>query len=312
MSFLYLNGSILPEAEAHISPFDRGLLFGDGLFETLRVYGGRPHLLREHLERLRDGAEALAIALPPAAELAAAVAATIAANTMPGVTAQDGTAPDASASDGAAIDGTAVDGTAIDGALRLTVTRGVGESLLEPGSGPPTILISIRPLLHSAELSVAERIIALPVLHGPPAIGRRVKALNYLPAVVASQFLARAGVREGVLRTAEGWVAEGTVSNLFLVRGKELVTPPLALGILAGVTRARILAMAPAAGLRAREEMFTLVDMAAADECFYTNSLREVVPVAALDGVPIGAGAAGPRTRALQALYREDVRRGGE
>lgn len=287
---IYLNGRILDLEEARISPFDRGLLFGDGLFETMRVYTGRPHLEGRHLRRLRLSAELLGMAMPEAGELIEAIAATIGANELR------------------------------DGVVRLTLTRGEGESLLEPVVGGPTVMIHCKPLLHSGSLSPEEHVVVLPIRHVAPAIGRRVKALDYQSAAFVAPLMAAARVREGLVLTAEGLVAEGTVSSMFCLLDGVLWTPPISLGILDGITRARVLELAREAGLATREAAVDLATFLAADECFYTNSVREIVPIVSLGGLDghvaglrgdgerrVGDGTAGRITAELARRYRAEA-----
>ncbi len=281
MDHIYLNGRILPAAEAALSPFDRGLLFGDGLFETVRIYQGRGHLLGRHLRRLAAGLDFLGIAHPGQEALAGAVRRTIDANDLG------------------------------DGVLRLTVTRGVGGSVVEPElADGPTILITLRPLLQNPESDKSdkgERIITLGIRHMQPQLGRRLKSLNYLAASHAARDLAAAGVREGLLLTSDGTVAEGTVSNIFRVAGGAVITPPESLGILPGITRGRVIELARERGMEVRQERFALDDLLASDECFYTNSVREIVPVTGVDARTIGDGTPGTVTLRLRELYRAEA-----
>lgn len=283
MELLYLNGSIIPVGQAHISPFDRGFLYGDGLFETIRIYDGKGYLLGRHLRRLASGLDYLGIGHPSERELEEAVQLTVAANGVG------------------------------DAVLRLTVTRGTGGSVGEPGeSEAPTVLITLKPLLHKTDNNLpggGEAIITLSALHVEPALGRRLKMLNYLTAIYSARELREAGVREGVLLTRDGIIAEGTVSTIFCIARGALFTPPLELGILPGITRERLLELAREAGVQVREERFGRAFLLDADECFYTNSVRELVPVVRVDDQVIGAGEPGELTRRLAELYRADIRR---
>jgi 4-amino-4-deoxychorismate lyase len=153
----------------------------------------------------------------------------------------------------------------------------------------------------------AERVITLSARHMLPEIGRRLKALSYLTAIYSARELAAAGVREGILRTPDGVVAEGSVSNLFALANDVLYTPPLELGVLAGITRGRVIELAREQGLEVRECAFDLEFFKRSDECFYTNSLRELVPIAAVDSSTIGSGASGPITMMLLDAYRREA-----
>jgi branched-subunit amino acid aminotransferase/4-amino-4-deoxychorismate lyase len=274
--FIYLNGTVIPATEATISPFDRGFLYGDGLFETMRSYDGEIHLLGRHLARLRSGCDYLGIVLPSDEELIEALRAVISA--------QGGG----------------------DMVLRLTVTRGVGGGVTDLSASPErTILIAPRPA--PARNDKPERIITLAVRRVPSGFGVTLKSLNYLPVVVAARELTAAGVREGVMLTEEGWVAEGTVSNIFCVYDGELFTPPLDLGVLAGVTRQRVIELALKDGITVREERCTIADLHVSEECFYTNSVREIVPAGLLDDVQFGNGTIGPVTQLLLERYRAET-----
>ncbi|MCE7935047.1 MAG: hypothetical protein DYG96_10695 [Chlorobi bacterium CHB2] len=267
-----LNGQLLPQQQAVVSLLDRGFQFGDGLFETMRSYRGRVHLLGRHLERLRAGAGVLGIPLPEDAELALRIAATIAANNLP------------------------------DCALRLTVTRGVSENLFDiRDDAAPTIAIQLRPLLHSdghpeAIITVA----ADPNVGG----GGTMKSLNYLRSVQAVRKIREAGAREGVLVREDGAVLEGSVSNIFMVTGGKVVTPPIWLGILPGITRQRVMELAEELHIPAEERAFTIAELRRADEVFFTNSVRGIVAVGALDGIQIPSTAI---TLRLSASYSKDV-----
>ncbi|MBS1914566.1 MAG: aminotransferase class IV [Bacteroidetes bacterium] len=274
---IYLNGSLLDAEHARVSVFDRGLLYGDGIFETMRSYSGRIHLLGRHLQRLRDGAGVLGIPIPADDALVEAIGMLIDANGI------------------------------AEAVLRLTLTRGAGENL-DPGeaAGEPTILITHKPLLHNDDLPRVERMITVRATHSPPAIGVRLKTLNYLPAVLAAGELRRAGAGEGLLLTSDGIVAEGTVSTIFSVRNGMLRTPPLELGVLPGITRGRVLEHARALGIEVREEEFDRASLIAGEECFYANSVRELVAVESLDGVRF-ATAPGDVTRRLLEAYRSEI-----
>lgn len=279
MNFVFLNGELLPADRAVISPFDRGFLYGDGLFETVRVYGAKAYLLDRHLIRLIDGLDYLGISHPSQAELSGSVAATITANAV------------------------------TDAVLRLTITRGIGGAVTNMEAGSvPTVLITVKPLLQNEGIPAqGENIITLSARHAAPQIGRRLKTLNYLTAVYSARELAAAGVREGVLLTEQGVVVEGTVSNMFCVVNGVLYTPPATLGILPGITRGRVLELAHDAGIIIHEQEFNRAMLAAADECFYTNSVRELVPVVKLDEQQIGDGRPGPVTLSLLARYRAEA-----
>jgi branched-subunit amino acid aminotransferase/4-amino-4-deoxychorismate lyase len=277
--YVWLDGAIVSAAEARISPFDRGLLYGDELFETMRAYGGRIHLFGRHLARLAAGASQLGIPLPPQEDLAAAVRATLTAN------------------------------AAADAVVRLTVTRGVGGTLHDPDpAAPPTLFIFLRPSPPVIDdEGRGERIITLAARHRAPGAGERIKAIDYMTAVRSAPELRAAGVREGLLLCDDGSVACGTVSNIFAVIDGELRTPPLEVGILAGITRGRIIELAILGDVPFAPRAFDRVALLGASECFYVNSAREVVPVIAVDDHEIGGGLPGPVTLGLARAYREGL-----
>jgi 4-amino-4-deoxychorismate lyase len=150
-------------------------------------------------------------------------------------------------------------------------------------------------------------LITLSARRNLPEIGVALKSLNYLTSVVAEREAAEAGAAEGILLTPEGWVAEGGKSNIFYVASGVLHTPPLALGILPGITRGRVIELAAELGVEVHESTFTREILASSDEVMYTNSVREIVPATLLDGIRIGAGEPGPITRQLQRAYRDEA-----
>ncbi len=255
---VWLNGQLLDAAHATLSVADRGFLLGDGLFETMRAYGGRVFRLRAHIARLTDGAQRLGIPLPDG--LAAAVLATLHANDLG------------------------------EAAIRLTVSRGAaGPGLEPPPETSPTIVISVRP--YRADPALYEDGLRAAVASAR-LDGRRLTAglkhTGYLEAILAVRQARAAGADEALFLDGEGHVAEASASNIFAVVGGGLWTPPLSCGSLPGITRAAVSELAAGLGLDVREEPLPLPALAGADEAFLTSSLREIVPLVALDGVPIG------------------------
>ncbi|KAA0594081.1 branched-chain amino acid aminotransferase [Azospirillum lipoferum] len=255
---IWLNGRLLPAAEARIDPADRGFTLGDGLFETIRIKDGKLRHLPRHLDRLAAGVELLHLPLPHgAAELAGAMAALIEAT---GVT---------------------------DGVLRLTLSRGTGaRGVLPPADAKPTLLMTAAPAAHMTAPVAA--IIARCTRRNEHSPLSRLKSLNYLDSILARQEAAERGADEALLLNAAGRLAESSVANLFLSIGGRLLTPPLADGALPGIRRALILERHGA-----EEAPLTPDDLARADEAILTNSLglRSLV---AVDGHPVGAGSPGP------------------
>lgn len=271
---IFLNGRLLRPEDARLDPADRGLLLGDGVFETLRSYRGQVPWLDRHLARLAAGAATLGIPLP-AVDLAQAVAQTLAAN------------------------GLATDGAA----LRITLTRGPGpRGLLPPVTPAPTLLI-VAQALSEAPDSGARAILATARRneHSPLA---NLKSLNYLDNVLARREAAAGGADDALLLNTAGRLASASAANLFVVRQRTLITPPPTEGILPGVTRAAILEIAPDLGASAVEAPLEPAILGEAQEAFLTNSLIEVRPLIAVDGRPIGDGTLGPLTRRLRDAYR--------
>lgn len=275
---VWLTGRIVDEADAVVSVRDRGLLLGDGLFETMRAYGGRVFALHEHLDRLRDGAARIGLALPGG--LADAVSETLAASSL------------------------------ADAAVRLTVTRGCDEGdgggLVTTGSSAATTAITVRRYEPATEWY--DRGLRAGLAPGRLDENRAtagLKHLGYLEAILALRDARSRGWDDAVFLDSAGHVAEATASNVFVVMDEALMTPPVACGILPGITRATILRLAAARGCAVREEPLVRDALAAATEAFLTSSLREIVPLVAVNGVPVGAGRPGPVARRLLAAYRE-------
>ncbi len=277
-TFVHFNGRIVPSARACISVFDRGLLYSDGVFETVRAYQGHPFGLREHLRRLRTSAAFLGIRLPHR-HWPQDISALLQRNRL----------------------------TATDAWLRVTVTRGVAAPTLAPPPRiTPTVMITTGPIDPAiAPLQrTGVRVTLLPFArHGFLA---EHKVLDYLPAVLGKTMARRHHAFEGLYVDEQGYIPEGTTSNVFVWRRRQLLTPPL-VGILPGVTRRMVMDAATAAGLRVRERPLVAADLHEADEAFLTSSLAEVVPITYVDGRTVGNGQVGSRTRQIQALYRQRV-----
>jgi branched-chain amino acid aminotransferase len=271
-----LNGVILPAEEARIPVLDHGLLYGDGLFETLAVREGRFFRLEAHLRRLAEGAGRLELPLPwsPGA-LAEAVRETARAN---GVR---------------------------DGVLRLTVTRGEGPPLPDPSlCAAPSFLVTVRP----AGSAPSGRTVSLCAGGAHPrTFIPGLKTLSYLPFQQARQAARQRGFDEGLLVHGDRAV-EASTSNLFVVRQGELLTPDLGSGCLAGIGREAVLELAGRAGLAARETEVPLEWLADAEEVFLTSSVSGVVAVIRWEGAPVGSGEPGEVTRRMSAAFEELVR----
>jgi len=284
--FAYVNGQVVPAAEAAVSVFDRSFLYGDGAFDTALARQGRVFRLDAHIDRLFRSLHVLRIPPPlPRAELRAAAMDLMRRNGM------------------------------VDGFLRMVVSRGTCAYVsLDPRVvvGGPTLVMVTRPAVPPAQLAAVHgavagvRAVTASVRKTPAAsLEARVKSNNYLNSILARWEAIDAGVDEAILLDARGYVTEGSGDNVFAVRGAHLVTPP-AQHVLEGITRATLLDLAPRAGLRPEERELTPYDLYTADEVLLTSTVVGVLPVLELDGRRIGSGGAGPVARRLQALY-EDV-----
>lgn len=285
MGQVYLNGQFLDEAEACIPVWDRGLLFGDGLFETLRAYRGAPFALTEHLARLRDSALLLQIPMPweEEREAESIIAELLERNGLanPG-------APDAY--------------------IRITLTGGPhGGALGLQRLGAPTIFIVARPFegFPASWYHDGLRLVISGIRRNSGSPVTRMKTLNGLDSLLARQEALDAGAQEALLLDSRGFLAEGTSSNFFFALGEQLCMPSLACGALPGTARALIAErLCPDMGVRVREGEFTLEDLTGSSEAFVSNSLREIVPVHEVDGVVSYETVPGPLTSRLAAAYR--------
>ena len=280
---IFINDRLVPEAEARISVFDHGLLYGDGVFEGLRSYAGRVFRLDAHLDRLWASARAICLEIPLAKEaLAKAVIDTLAANGLE------------------------------DGYIRLIVTRGAGTLGLDPNrcSNPQVIIIADTISLYPQEFyDQGLRIVTAATQRiQPAALSPRIKSLNYLNNIMAKLEGLRAGCVEALMLNHKGEVAECTGDNVFVVRSGRLLTPPPDAGILEGITRNAVMELAHAAGIDCREATLTRHDLYTADECFLTGTAAEVIPVVDIDGRTIGSGAPGPITSRLKDDFHTLVR----
>lgn len=279
---IFLGDRLVAATTARIDPSDRGFTLGDGVFETLRAYGGKPFRLAAHVARLAAGAAALGIPLPlPAARIAEAVAETIAANDL----------------------------MTDDAAIRITLSRGTGaRGLLPPADARPTLMISAsvyhppaaRPL--GAVISEIRR-----NEHSPLA---RIKSLNYLDNVLAQRDAAARGADEAILLNTAGRLACAARANLFVLRGRALLTPPESEGVLPGIARAEVLEIARELNIGAHETPLDRNALATADEAFLSNSLIEIAGLGRIDGRPIGEGGIGATTAKIREAYRARVGKG--
>jgi branched-chain amino acid aminotransferase len=284
---IYLDGKYCDERDARISVFDHGLLYGDGIFEGIRAYNGRVFKLKEHIDRLFCSAKAILLRLPMAhQEIMAAVVETCRRNKVR------------------------------DGYIRLVVTRGVGTLGLNPSSckNPSVIIIAGKLQLYPEEFyQRGMDIITVPTtrnLHS--ALNPAIKSLNYLNNILAKIEANNAGCEEAIMLNAEGFVAECTGDNLFIIKEGHLFTPPLSAGALYGITRRVVMDLAEESGLKVSEPNLTRYDLFNADECFLTGTGAELVPVVKIDGRVIGSGKPGRVTKNLVAEYRTLTNASGE
>jgi branched-chain amino acid aminotransferase len=280
---VYISGKFVPQEEAKISVFDHGLLYGDGIFEGIRSYGGKVFRLHQHIERLYESAKAIWLEIPMSQDaMRGAVNEAVRVNKID------------------------------DGYIRLVVTRGAGTLGLDPNrcSNPQVIIIADAISLYPKELyEKGLEIVTVSVQRThPAALNPRVKSLNYLNNILAKIEGLQAGCIEALMLNHKGEVAECTGDNIFLVRGGVLLTPPLDAGILAGVTRDAVIELARGAGIDVREIALTKHDVYIADECFLTGTAAEVIPVVKVDSRTIGTGKPGSITRDLEKRFRDLTR----
>ena len=284
-SRIYLDGKLVDPADAKVSVFDHGLLYGDGVFEGLRIYNGIVFELDAHIRRLYDSAKAIRLEIP--------------------ITQQQMTQ--------ATIDTVKANGLdTTDGYIRLVVTRGVGALGISPSStsNPSVIIIADQIELYPPELyeKGLALIISSVLRNHNNALSPRIKSLNYLNNILAKIEALDAGVLEAVMLNTQGNVAECTGDNIFIVRDGKLRTPSLASGNLGGVTRQTVIDLAKELGIEVAEDDITRYDLYSADECFLTGSAAEVIPATSIDGRDIGDGKVGPITKQLTAAFHARVR----
>ncbi|MEZ6061849.1 MAG: branched-chain-amino-acid transaminase [Planctomycetaceae bacterium] len=280
---VYISGRLVPAEQAVVSVFDHGLLYGDGVFEGIRVYGRRVFLLREHIERLYESALAIRLQIPMSPEeMTKAVEDTVAANDID------------------------------DGYVRLVVTRGAGTLGLDirRTSDPRVIIIADTISLYPQEIydNGMALITASTIRNHSAALSPRIKSLNYLNNIMAKIEGTDAGTVEALMLNAQGEVAECTGDNIFIVKQGVLKTPPPEAGILEGITRNAVIKLAREAGLEVRETPLLRHDIFVADECFLTGTAAEVIAVVSLDGRTIGDGRPGPVTQDLLERFRQLTR----
>ena len=283
---IYIDGQFLPEPEAKVSVFDHGLLYGDGIFEGIRFYNGRVFKLREHLERLWDSARAIMLNIPMSIEeMEAATLETIRKNNLR------------------------------DGYIRLLVTRGKGNLGLSPDRCPKASVIIIAATIQLYPPEAYERGMTVVTCAtrrvAPGALSPAVKSLNYLNNIMAKIEANMCKADEGLMLNEEGYVAECTGDNVFIVKRGEIFTPPVYAGSLRGITWQAVLDIAAELGLKVTVQQLTRYDLYTADEFFLTGTAAEVIAAVKLDNRVIGEGKPGPITNKIIARFRELVQSTG-
>ncbi len=283
---IFLDGKYVDAAKAKVSVFDHGLLYGDGVFEGIRVYHGRIFRLKEHLDRLFSSAKAIMLKIPMTQEeLTEACCKSCRINKIR------------------------------DGYIRLVVTRGVGNLGLNPFTcaKPTVFIIADKIALYPEKVyrKGIELITASTQRVHSAALSPAIKSLNYLNNIMAKIEAIHAGTIEAIMLNTQGNVAECTGDNIFVVRGGRIETPPVSDGALIGITRGVVFELGAKLNIPVSEAHLTRYDLMTADECFITGSAAEIVPVATVDCRPIGAGKPGPVTLELMAEFHKLTRSEG-
>lgn len=275
---IWIDGSFFDESEAKVSVFDHGFLYGDGVFEGIRVYNGKPFKLREHMMRLYESARAILLGVPLAPpDMEAAILETIRAN------------------------------EAREAYIRLVISRGKGALGISPSSCPtPTVIIIVGSIeLYPRELydNGIELVTASTRRMPADSLDPRIKSLNYLNNIMAKLEAARAGCHEALMLNHQGRVAECTADNIAIVKGNWVISPPSSEGALQGVTMGAVMELCERLGYRPAFLPLTRYELYSAEECFMTGTGAEIVPVVRIDGRPIGTGLPGTITRRLMSAY---------
>lgn len=276
---IYLNGKLVDKEKAHISVFDHGLLYGDGVFEGIRTYDGLIFRLNEHMDRLYRSAAAIELKIPMTkARMVEAIIETLKANNL------------------------------TDAYIRLVVTRGFGDLGLDPRkcSAPTVFIITDKIKLYPRKYyqEGLEIITANTRRNFPKALDPRIKSLNYLNNILAKIDAIKAGTEEAIMLTHDGYVAECTGDNIFIVKDGVLMTPPVEIGALEGITRDAVINLAKKAGIDFTEKLLRVEDLYSADEVFLTGTAAEIIPVVKIDKRMIKAGKPGKVTLKLWEEFR--------
>lgn len=277
---VYLNGQFVPEEEAKISVFDHGLLYGDGVFEGIRAYDGYVFKLDRHIDRLYDSARAISLQIPLTKEqMAQAIIETLRINRLR------------------------------SSYIRPVVTRGPGDLGVDPRrcQGKPSVIIIVKEWksLYGEELSKRglRAIVASTRARQPDSLSQNIKSLNYLSNIMAKIEANHVGADEAIMLDSNGFVAEGTADNVFIVKGGKIFVPPTVTN-LPGITRETVIELAHQEKIPVREEFFGISALYMADECFITGTAAEIAPVVEIDGRQIGTGKLGSLTQKLMQRFR--------
>ena len=283
---IYIDGKFLSKENAKISVFDHGLLYGDGVFEGIRTYDGLIFKLKEHIDRLYQSAHTIMLDIPMSKnEMVEAIKKTLRENKLK------------------------------DAYIRLLITRGVGDLGLDPRKCPKAtvVIITDKIKLYPSEFyKKGMEIVTIPTqrtIH--EAVNPQIKSLNYLNNILAKVEAINAGVEEAVMLNFEGYVAECTGDNIFIVKKGALLTPPIHIGVLRGITRGAVIDIAHMKEIPVYEEILTRYDLFNADECFLTGTAAEIIPVVKIDGRTIANGKPGKMTLALTNEFHKITRSDG-
>lgn len=277
--WIYLNGEYVTKEDAKVSVYDHGFLYGDGIFEGIRIYSGNIFKCKEHLDRLYDSAKSIMLDIPLSyEEMEQALVETIRKNGLK------------------------------DGYIRLIVSRGPGDLGLDPRRSPKAwVIIIVEQLAIYPEEAYVNGLKTISVSQRrniPDALNPKIKSLNYLNNILVKIQANLAGVGEAIMLNSQGYVAEGSSDNIFIVKRGTVYTPPAYCGALEGITRYAIIQLCERLGIKLKEEPFTMHDVYVADEVFFTGTAAEVIAVREVDGRIIGSGKAGPVTTRLLKEFR--------
>ena len=284
-TYVNVNGRIVDREHAVVSVFDHGFLYGEGVYETLRTYNGQPFLFDRHMRRLRNSAGMIALPIPLAdGEIEARFCETLNAAGLRG-------------------------GPGQEAYIRLMVTRGVGDLSYDPSVCPTSSLVvivkpQVDPRPEAFERGVRVALVST-VRNHPGSVNPLIKSNNLLNNAIAMQEAFRRGCYEGVMRNYRGELAECTTANIFVVKGRTALTPPLDAGLLPGITREVLFEIGAERNVPVREAVLKDEDLFGADEAFLTSTTREIVPIVQVDDRKIGSGTPGPITRTLLEGFRQ-------